>query len=63
MSRKDYKLISVQDAETSSEDDPNTNVALFDMAYPGAQPVRSLQFHGTIEGRADCTQSIFKRQL
>ncbi|KAL9123753.1 MAG: hypothetical protein Q9217_006848 [Psora testacea] len=33
----DRKLFS--DAKTSNEDEPNTNVALYDLAFPGTQPL------------------------
>ncbi|KAL9101951.1 MAG: hypothetical protein Q9163_002839 [Psora crenata] len=33
------RLIWGADAKASSEDEPNTNVAVFDLAFPGSQPV------------------------
>lgn len=33
-------LFSLLEAATSTSDVPNSNVALFDLAFPGSQPVR-----------------------
>jgi len=38
---QEQMLITVQGARTSIDAEPNSRVALFDLAYPGTQPVKS----------------------
>lgn len=40
-----HPLITLTGAATSTSDTPNSNVALFDLAFPGSQPVSVIVYN------------------